>query len=51
MPASVLLAAKYTKEYGAAWALKELVLELEKGNTDTFLRYEDEAKSVEVVPV
>lgn len=28
------------------WALKELKLELEKGNTDTFLHYEDEAEPV-----
>lgn len=45
----VLFVVKYIKEYGVVWVLKEFVLELEKGNIDTFLRYEDEVKFVEVV--
>ena len=32
--------------YSAVWALKERMLELEKGNTDIFLHYEDEAEPV-----
>lgn len=37
---------KYTINYSAVWALKECMLELEKGNTDTVLHYEDEAEPV-----
>lgn len=42
VPVSVLPAVKYTKTFSAVWALEELMLELEKGNTDPFYSVKQE---------